>query len=86
MYVCRSIQNIIFIPLQLINSGRSILGQKLFEKLMKATVYGQFVAGEDLDTLKPVVARMRREGIRSILDYAVEDDVKDEKEVIMEIR
>lgn len=63
-----------------------MLGQRLFEKLMKMSVYGQFVAGEDLATLRPVMDRMKKEGIRSILDYAVEDDVQDKKEVYMEIR
>ena len=44
---------------------------------MKATVYGQFVAGEDLFTIKPTIAKLRKSGVRSILDYAVEEDVKD---------
>ncbi len=29
-----------------------ILGEKTFHALMKATVYGQFVAGEDKDKIK----------------------------------
>ena len=37
-------------------------------------MYGQFVAGENLEELKPVMDRMREKGIRSILDYAVEED------------
>lgn len=58
----------------------------MFHKLMKATVYGQFVAGEDLETLKPVMKQLRDQNIRSILDYAVEDDVENEEEVYMEMR
>lgn len=53
---------------------------------MKATVYGQFVAGEDLSTLRPIMKKLRSQGIRSILDYAVEDDISETKEVSMEIR
>ncbi len=53
---------------------------------MKATVYGQFVAGEDLKTIRPIMDTLRDQGIRSILDYAVEDDVSESKEVSMEIR
>jgi len=34
------------------NIMRKVLGQKLFEKVMKKTVYGQFVAGEDKETIK----------------------------------
>ena len=58
----------------------------MFHKLMKATVYGQFVAGEDLETLKPVMKQLQDQNIRSILDYAVEDDVENEEEVYMEMR
>ena len=49
-------------------------------------MYGQFVAGEDLQTLRPVMNRLKKQGIRSILDYAVEDDVSETKEVSMETR
>ena len=37
-------------------------------------MYGQFVAGEDLEELRPVMDRMRKKGIKSILDYSVEED------------
>ena len=47
--------------------------------MMRATIYGQFVAGENLTELKPVMDRMRKKGIRSILDYAVEEDVGSKK-------
>jgi len=47
---------------------------------MKATVYGQFVAGEDLSTIKPYIAKLKNSGVRSILDYAVEEDVANTKE------
>lgn len=47
---------------------------------MKATVYGQFVAGEDLFTIKPYIAKLKNSGVRSILDYAVEEDVANTKE------
>lgn len=58
----------------------------MFHKLMKATIYGQFVAGEDLETLKPVMKQLQDQNIRSILDYAVEDDMQNEEEVCMEMR
>ena len=58
----------------------------MFHKLMKATIYGQFVEGEDLETLKPVMKQLQDQNIRSILDYAVEDDVQNEEEVCMEMR
>ena len=65
--------------------GRSFLGQTLFNKLMKATIYGQFVGGENIAELKSVISRLKASGVHPILDYAVEEDVP-EKEVVMETR
>lgn len=53
---------------------------------MKRTVYGQFVGGEDIKSLKPTVARLSGAGIHSILDYAIEEDISDEEPVVMEMR
>lgn len=53
---------------------------------MKMTIFGQFVAGEDIVSIHPVIKRYRKNGVRSILDYAVEEDISDEKEVILETR
>jgi len=48
--------------------------------LMKQTFYGHFVAGEDQDRIKPVISRMHSFGVKSILDYSVEEDMGEEKE------
>lgn len=45
---------------------------------MKSTFYGHFVAGEDLTTVLPLRERYRNLGIRSILDYSVEEDLPEE--------
>lgn len=66
--------------------GQKVLGQRLFAWLMKKTVYGQFVAGEDLPAIRPVIRHLRESGVRSILDYAVEEDLGKEQEVVMEVR
>ena len=63
-----------------------MLGERYFNKLMKATIYGQFVAGDDLCTLRPVIKHYREQGVRSILDYAVEDDIPSGDEVCLETR
>ena len=71
--------------LQLVKLARDVLGLRLFRKLMKATVYGQFVAGENLQAIRPLIERYRRSGVRAILDYSVEDDISD-TEVVLETR
>ncbi|XP_037292614.1 proline dehydrogenase 1, mitochondrial isoform X2 [Manduca sexta] len=58
---------------------RQVVGQKLFEVIMKATFYGQFVAGEDQNTIRPTIDRLRSFGVKSILDYSVEEDISQEE-------
>jgi len=64
---------------QLMKICRKLVGKTLFEKLMKATFYGQFVAGEDAVRLRPVVERNMSFGVKSILDYSVEKDISSEE-------
>ena len=72
--------------LQLVNVARNVLGHRLFSKLMKKTIYGQFVAGEDITAIRSVIERYRQNGVRAILDYSVEEDIPDTKEVVLETR
>lgn len=60
---------------------RNILGRTLFQKLMKATIYGHFVAGEDREKIMPLVRRYRKYGVKSILDYSVEKDIPESEAV-----
>ncbi len=46
---------------------------------MKNTFYGHFVAGENSDEIRPNVEKMRRYGVKSILDYSAEEDLEAEK-------
>lgn len=57
--------------------GRKVLGKRIFERLMKVTVYGQFVAGADQNEIQPLIQRYHRYGVKSILDYSVEKDIGD---------
>jgi len=66
---------------KLMKLGQTILGKTLFGYLMKQTFYGHFVAGEDKEKIKPVISRMQSFGVKSILDYSVEEDMAEEKEV-----
>lgn len=60
------------------NMTRRLFGKRIFRFMMKKTFYGQFVAGADVDDIKPVVMKNLRCGVRSILDYSVEEDMPEE--------
>ncbi|MEE6504619.1 hypothetical protein FKM82_005268 [Ascaphus truei] len=47
--------------------------------MMKMTFYGQFVAGEDQESIKPIIRRNRAFGVGSVLDYSVEEDLTPEE-------
>lgn len=64
---------------QLLHFSRRLLGQRLFDKLMKMTFYGQFVAGEDQESIRPLIRHNRAFGVGSILDYGVEEDLSPEE-------
>ncbi|KAK6190789.1 hypothetical protein SNE40_002578 [Patella caerulea] len=63
----------------LLKWSRNILGKNLFRTLMKGTFYGHFVAGEDHETIKPLISRNRKFGVKAILDYSVEEDMSSEQ-------
>ncbi|KAB0406849.1 hypothetical protein E2I00_006172 [Balaenoptera physalus] len=64
---------------QLLRLARRLLGQRLFNRLMKMTFYGQFVAGEDQESIRPLIQHNRAFGVGSILDYGVEEDLTPEE-------
>ncbi|XP_019482463.1 PREDICTED: proline dehydrogenase 1, mitochondrial [Hipposideros armiger] len=64
---------------QLLHLSRRLLGQRLFDKLMKMTFYGQFVAGEDQESIRPLIRHNKAFGVGSILDYGVEEDLSPEE-------
>lgn len=46
---------------------------------MRQTFYGHFVAGEDQEAIKPLIMKMRKFGVKSILDYSAEEDLTKEE-------
>ncbi|XP_031512349.1 proline dehydrogenase 1, mitochondrial isoform X1 [Papio anubis] len=64
---------------QLLYVARKLLGQRLFNKLMKMTFYGHFVAGEDQESIQPLLRHNRAFGVGAILDYGVEEDLSPEE-------
>ncbi|XP_071427862.1 proline dehydrogenase 1, mitochondrial [Pithys albifrons albifrons] len=64
---------------ELLQLCQRVLGQALFERLMKMTFYGQFVAGEDQEAIKPLLRRHQAFGVGAVLDYGVEADLGPER-------
>ncbi|XP_043830942.1 proline dehydrogenase 1, mitochondrial-like [Dromiciops gliroides] len=64
---------------QLLAVSQKLLGQRLFNWLMKMTFYGQFVGGEDQEAIKPLIRHNQAFGVGSILDYGVEEDLSHEE-------
>nr|XP_058940601.1 proline dehydrogenase 1, mitochondrial-like [Pocillopora verrucosa] len=62
---------------ELLQFGQKILGKHLFRKLMKASFYGHFVAGEDQEAIKPAIYNLEKFGVGAILDYSVEEDLSE---------
>lgn len=46
---------------------------------MKSSFYGQFVAGQDENDIRPILDHLRSFGVKSILDYSAEEDIDEDK-------
>ncbi|XP_031427048.1 proline dehydrogenase 1, mitochondrial [Clupea harengus] len=64
---------------EIMDFSKKVLGQKTFERVMKMTFYGQFVAGEDHQDIKPLVRKNQAYGVGAVLDYSVEEDLTQEE-------
>lgn len=64
---------------EVMDLAKKILGQKTFDQFMKMTFYGQFVAGEDHNDIKPLIQKNHSFGVGSVLDYSVEEDISQEE-------
>ncbi len=65
--------------------AQRILGKKLFERIMKMSFYGHFIAGEDQVSIQPTIDRLAKYGVGAILDYSVEEDISHNKAVEAEM-
>ena len=55
-------------------ASRSLLGGRVVDRILKASLYGHFCAGEDQERIRPVIQKLKNAGVGSILDYAAESD------------
>ncbi|XP_064530592.1 proline dehydrogenase 1, mitochondrial isoform X5 [Pseudopipra pipra] len=53
---------------------------------MKMTFYGQFVAGEDQEAIKPLLRRNQAFGVGAVLDYSVEEDLRERRDGRWQLR
>ena len=60
------------------NLGKKVLGKRIFDGLMRATFYGQFIAGQDSKEVLEVVNNLRKFGVSSTLNYSSEGDLANE--------
>ncbi|CRL01955.1 CLUMA_CG015342, isoform A [Clunio marinus] len=79
VYLICSSETLVENNMKIMKLMNSILGEKLFNSLMKATFYGHFVAGEDQVKIVPTLERLRSFGVKPILDYSVEEDLSQEE-------
>lgn len=59
--------------------AKRVFGERLTHGMIRHSFYKQFVAGEDALGIQPTLIKMKASGVRAILDYAAEDDVKEEE-------
>ncbi|XP_075035113.1 hydroxyproline dehydrogenase [Mixophyes fleayi] len=64
---------------KLLSVSRRLLGRRLFEWVMRGSVYGQFVAGETLPEIQVCVDRLGKLGIRPMLAVPIEEDLGESK-------
>ena len=57
---------------------RKAIGGTAMDKILKATFYGHFCAGEDEERIQPVLRKLDAAGVGSILDYAAESEESSE--------
>ncbi|KAL0267260.1 UNVERIFIED_CONTAM: hypothetical protein PYX00_009582 [Menopon gallinae] len=79
VYQLCSIDFLVEYNMEIMKGMRRVLGDRLFVYVMKNTVYGHFVAGEDDVSIRPTLERLRSFGVKPILDYSVEEDLSQEE-------
>ncbi|CAG9533328.1 unnamed protein product [Cercopithifilaria johnstoni] len=58
---------------------KKLFGEKFYAKLLKLTFFGQFVGGETISEVQETMKRLKKYGVKSILDYCVESDIVSDK-------
>nr|XP_056720258.1 hydroxyproline dehydrogenase [Euleptes europaea] len=64
----------------LLSVSRRVLGRRLWNCLLRLTLYGQFVAGETPEEIQDTLRRLQRLRVRPLLAVPIEEDVGQTKE------
>ncbi|XP_054848312.1 hydroxyproline dehydrogenase isoform X2 [Eublepharis macularius] len=64
----------------LLSISRRVLGRRLWDSLLRLTLYGQFVAGETPEEIKGTLHRLQQFKVRPLLAVPIEEDVGQAKE------
>ena len=64
----------------MMKTSYKVLGPAITNTAMNMSFFGHFCAGETETTIKPTVDYLMKNGVGSILDYAAEADVEDDKD------
>ncbi|CAH0488422.1 unnamed protein product [Peronospora farinosa] len=56
-------------------------GPKFTDAMLRATFFGHFCAGEDVNEIRPVIKKLEAAGIGAILDFAAEADVEQPRDL-----
>ncbi len=59
---------------RLLRWSSTVVGERITHALVRHTFFAHFVAGEDAEQIRPLLARLQGEGVGGILDYAAEAD------------
>ncbi|RLN88717.1 hypothetical protein BBJ28_00015547 [Nothophytophthora sp. Chile5] len=56
-------------------------GPKFTDAFLRSTFFGHFCAGQNVDEIRPVIAKLEQSGIGAILDFAAEADVEQPRDL-----
>uniref|UniRef100_A0A8C4Q961 Proline dehydrogenase n=1 Tax=Eptatretus burgeri TaxID=7764 RepID=A0A8C4Q961_EPTBU len=74
-----SFQVLVDNSIELTTLSRRLLGPRLFKFIMKATFYGQFVAGPGVKEFSHTMYRLRSLGLQPLLAVPMEEDVQENR-------
>ncbi|GAB5353295.1 hypothetical protein AAMO2058_000025000 [Amorphochlora amoebiformis] len=65
---------------RILQTALKLFGPTVVQVIMRRTLFAHFCGGEDLESIRPTIARLRESNIGGILDFAAEADIEGEGE------